>query len=1598
MIAFPVMIIPDMGGARSEGHTLGDNVTSKTVNTTILGRFIENDGQWDPSVYFEATTEFGAAAFTSDGFSYLLPTPDGRYDVVTYSFINARQVRPDGITRLPSVSNYFLGNDSGSWHTGVSEYDGITYRDLWGGISISFYFVDGKLKYEVSVDSYADADLIAIRVDGGMISVQNGDMIITTTNNTLVDGSLTAFYKDGHDAIGASFAVSNNVYSFKLAGHDASRALVIDPLVYSTYLGGNGVETGYSIAVDASGCAYVTGQTSSSFPTTLGAYRTAYVGGSNDVFVSKFSTDGSKLLYSTYLGGSGDDCSYGISVDSSGCAYVTGRTDSSNFPTLNAYQATSKGSDDAFVTKLSADGSSLAYSTYLGGSGDDCSYGISVDSSGCAYVTGQTYSLGFPAFDYKILYGGSGDAFVTKLSADGSDILYSTFIGLLGSDCGYGISIDSSGCAYVTGKTNSLLFSTIGAFQTIYGGSVDAFVTKLSADGSKLLYSTYLGGNGEDCGYGIFVDSSGCAYVTGQTSSSIFPTLNAFQSASGGSPDAFVAKLSSDGFKLAYSTYLGGSGDDCGYGITVSGGSAFVVGYTESSDFPTRDADQAAYGGLGDAFVTKLSADGSNLIYSTYLGGGGSDCGYGISVDSSGCAYVTGQTNSSNFSHAGAYQIAYGGGSEDAFVLKVNPVRPPSAPTDLTAIPGKTNVSLSWEAPASIGPGVDYYLLYQNGVKVAQVTSTSYLASGLTTGQNYEFNVSAHNAGGAGANASIAILPKIYITVQATPSAHYANASTASSITVTVNSSSSLSSIGLSSANVSHYVNGALVGNNVIAANGKAYENTAPLDLAVGINLFVYTFNDSVGNSMSTSITVTYDVVDPSLSITSPSDGLLSSTDSVLMGWTATDDRSGIKAVEYNLDGAAWITTSATGNYAWNDLADGPHTFSLRVVDYAGNMNASEVGFTVDTTRPTLTILSPTNGSCVDASSLTVEWSGIDNGSGIAFYNVSIDGQTPVRAYEASRSFSSLTNGAHVVGISALDEAGNERYAEAAFIVDLVTPMVTILSPQNDTYNNTGSVTITWKADDTISGLDSVRYSLDGAGWIETADSQAIWSNLTSGVRVFYLWATDNAGNSNITSVTIVVDLVRPTMVIDAPGNRTYNNSGSVEVRWGASDDRSGIDHIEYRLDGGAWKDAGGAGYYLWSGLSDGEHTFSLRATDGAGNENTTLVVFIVDTVKPLLTIDSPANGSYVNTGSATVSWEGSDALSGIAYYDVAIDNGALVRSSGPDHTFDDLTDGPHHIRIIATDRSGNERMAEVNVTVDTIRPSLAIISPDGGTRVNSSALTVIWSASDENGVDYILVRIDGGAWQLLGAGDRTKILSLVDGEHVIDIDVFDAAQNVQGASVIVIVDTLAPTALISPSGNDVAIVSAISASFSEAMDESSVKMYVNGIDGALSWNGNMATLVRSFDLAYGSTYNVIVSGKDLAGNEMIRSWSFATLENEGIINGTLVDSDGNPVANATVLLSNGNSTITTSNGYFEFTNVTPGTYLLIITKDNVEIGRQNVSANAGEVTILVVVSSEHGGASDDEMPIVIGVVVVVAALFIIFLTTFHRKQEEEKK
>ena len=453
-----------------------------------------------------------------------------------------RQTPMEGTDPLPGRANYFLGSNPQQWRTGVPMFARVLSRQVYPGIDQVYYGNQHELEFDFLVAPGADPDRIRLSYSGiqGMRIDASGDLVLTTKAGELRQHKPKIYQvKDGStfEVAGSYRSYRGNVVGFAIGSYDARTPLVIDPtLTYATYLGGSGNEQAVGVARDAAGNVFLAGTTESSdFPVTPGAFASTSRG-IGEIFVSKFTSAG-MLVYSTYVGGSGYDDAYGLAVDPAGNAYVTGQTDSTDFPIVNAFQTSNRGGVnerlDAFVVKIDPTGSQLVYSTYLGGTIEDGGRAIAADSQGNAFVAGATGSGNFPttASAYRTTKLGAVAGFVTKLNPSGSALGYSTFIGGSVVDAATAIAVDSAGNAYVAGAAISPDFpTTAGAFQTQYGGNTDAFLVKLNPAGSVAVWSTFLGGNGEDGPYACSVDALGNVYLAGYTDSPRFPTTaNAFQ-------------------------------------------------------------------------------------------------------------------------------------------------------------------------------------------------------------------------------------------------------------------------------------------------------------------------------------------------------------------------------------------------------------------------------------------------------------------------------------------------------------------------------------------------------------------------------------------------------------------------------------------------------------------------------------------------------------------------------------------------------------------------------------------------------------------------------------------------------------------------------------------------------------------------------------------------------------------------------------------------------------------------------------------------------------------------------------------------------------
>ena len=600
----------------------------------------------------------------------------------------------EGTEEFSVRSNYFIGNDPRKWRTDIRQYAKVEYTGVYPGIDLVYYGNQQELEYDFIVAPGASPSQIRLAFKGANeITIdEKGDLILRTQGGDVVQRK-PFIYQDVEGErreIEGRYVARKGKHEigFEIGQYDATRPLVIDPIIiYSSYLGGNNYDFGRGIAVDNAGNAYVTGWTESTDFPTRNQYQPDV--GFSDAFVTKINTNLSgdaSLVYSTYLGGNSSDFGFGIAADDAGIVYLTGRTDSTNFPLRNQFQ-TDQLSADVFVSKLNTNvggDASLLYSTYLGGASGDISNAITADASGNAYVTGVTQSTNFPTRNHYQLDQTSNDGFMAKvntnLSGDAS-LAYSTYFGGDSIDEGFGIAADGSGNAYVTGTTLSINFPTRNALQTDQtdlDGFVMKFNTNLGGDAS-LVYSTYLGGTNTDEAKGITADEAGHAYVTGYTSSVNFPTRNQYQAGTiVGNTNAFLTRLDtnlSGDASLIYSTHLGGNSVDIGRDIATDGlGNAYIAGRTDSLNFPLRDASQTDRPGQ-DAFVARVNTNlrgDVSLIYSTYFGGSAVEEAFGIDIDAAGNAYIAGETYSTDLLVLNEYQTyqTQPATVRDAFVVK----------------------------------------------------------------------------------------------------------------------------------------------------------------------------------------------------------------------------------------------------------------------------------------------------------------------------------------------------------------------------------------------------------------------------------------------------------------------------------------------------------------------------------------------------------------------------------------------------------------------------------------------------------------------------------------------------------------------------------------------------------------------------------------------------------------------------------------------------------------------------------------------------------------------------------------------------------------
>jgi hypothetical protein len=1222
---------------------------NKTYGNLPL-RFEINQGQVDSKVKFVSRAGGHNFFFTPDEYTLVFNKSASKNEseklkaapaAQTSEIVQSRAIKMKLVGANPNAdvtgfdsqetkTNYFTEKDRKKWKTNIPNYNKVKYTGVYRGVDMIFYGNQRRLEYDIIISPKVNPQIVKIGYDGAqkLYIDKDGRLALVADGETLyqskpviyqeIDGR-KKFVEGGYQILGKS------TVGFKTGAYDVTKPLIIDPVMeYSTFYGGTGEDQIYDIALDAAGNIYATGSTNSAnFPTTAGSFSTA-VSGSKDAFILKINPSGTALIYSTYVGGAGDDIASGIGVDTAGNAYIAGKTTSVNFPTtLNSIQPVyGGGGSDAFVLSLNPQGNALRYATYLGGQNTDTGTDMALDQSGNAYIVGDTLSTNFPvasAFQTSFKGGYSQwgdpleDLFVSKLDSNGSALIYSTYLGGYDADQSSAITIDSSGNAYVTGRTYSTDFPTVNAFQSQKADSyTDVFVSKLNSTGNALAFSTYLGG-GKECyqcsawnmGSDIFVDSAGYVYVTGITDSAYFPTTpGVFQ------PNrihfnvwsAFTTKLNPSGGSLVFSTYLGGNGDVNPRTIAVDSlGYVFIAGVTTASDLPVANPWQGSFGGSGDVFITRFTPDASRLSCSTYYAPNGFDYASSLALDASGGVYVAGYTG--------------GFGTYDGFVTKFSNFSSHSiagriSRPDGTGIP---NVSVQMSGTRSgwrttdangnysfqyVEPNGNYTITPQSyplvflpashtinsltGNVVADFTVEVYRISGRITDPNGEGvgaatvtlsgNRNAVTTTNTNGDYSFDQLPGGSYTVTPSkpdqietftfsPSSYSltlnsnqtANFSAASTITSSLNPTADAYVQDGTSANANFGAAGTLkVETDTKTGNGKNFDAYLKFNLS-GINRQIQSAKLRIYAASSTTGSVTTSAY---------SVGAVNWVESGAGGinWTNKPARSAsaLTGASAAVTGTAFSTYELdVTNYIKSEKTAGRNTVSLAL----HNPSASTLFITANSREaatnkpqliittaggnniaPSVTMTAPANGTIFGAPAniaVSAAASDVDGSiSKVDFYNgTTLIGSStvPASGNTYSVNWSNVAAGGYVLSAIAFDDKGAPSVSAPVNIAVNASnnlPEVSVISPVNNSTFAVGTnINLAATAGDADGSIGKVEFfsgsTLIGTATTPTAGNtySVTWNNAATGAHVVTAKATDN-NNGTTTSTAINIKVV----------------------------------------------------------------------------------------------------------------------------------------------------------------------------------------------------------------------------------------------------------------------------------------------------------------------------------------------------------------------------------------------------------------------------------------------------------------------------------------
>jgi hypothetical protein len=1135
--------------------------------------------------------------------------------------------RVTGIDELPGRSNYFIGDDPAKWRTDIPSYARVKYESVYPGVDVVYYSKEQAIEYDFVVAPGAGHQQIRLNFNGARaLRIDRNDDLIVAMKHGEVRHLKPFIYQeiDGQkiEVAGRYLLLGKRQIGFEIGAYDKSRTLVIDPVIsFSTFLGGNHEDWGRGIAVDASGNSYVTGYTlSGDFPVTHNNAATQ-----QNAFVVKLNPSGSAYVYKTHFGGSNTDKAYDIAVDSTGSAYVVGETPSTDFPRVNALQNSLQGLGDGFITKLNAAGNGMVFSTYFGGNSAELISGVTVDSAGSAYFVGSGSSTNLPVLNaFQSANGGSQDTFIGKLTAAGNALVYLSYIGGSAGEFWPHVAVDTSGNAYIAGQTSSTNFPTVNPLQPSNAGGSDAFVAKVNSSGNALIYSTYLGGSSNETSGGVAIDDSGNVYVAGGTRSTNFPLRNPAQATLGGNIDAFVTKLNTDASDFVYSTYLGGATTihtSCGCesehanDIAVHNGAAYIIGTTDTTDFPQVNPLQPGFGAGGwDAFTAKYDVNG-NVVYASYIGGSGpasfgigDDQGFGIAVDTNGDSYLAGATGALDFPIINAVQPSHGSQTADAydaFAMKI------------LDIPGLTITGQILDAGSNPIAGVTVSL---SGTRTMTATTNalgSYSFSGLGSGYNctvtptknlYTFDPTSQTFNNLSANQTANFIGTGSNTYTISGRVSKSDGTGVSGVTISLSGSQSRTAL---TDNAGDYAFSLLV-------QGDSFTVTPSLPPTYTItNTFTpgfYTFNSIAGNQTANfNLTVTTNVAMHPIADAYVEDGTNAASNfgSVTPLLLKTANQTGQRRdvyFKYDLSTVSRQITNA----------------KLRIwaaLSAAGSVNTSAYGVTE-----------------TEWGESTINWNNkpVRNGTAISGATVAVT-STSFTSYEldltsyilaeqsAGRKVISLalhnpSNSTPHILLNAREAATNKPQLLLTTVDNNNTaPAVSLLTPANGaSYTGPASVALSASASDSDGSISKVDYYA-GTNLIGTATTtpyNVTWSSVGVGSYTLTVVATDNQGLTNVSSavqITVNNGNVPPVVELTAPlSNATFAAGSNLTVSATASDVDGSVTQVEF-FNGATLLGIDTTVPYSvsWNNVPAGVHSLTARATDSSGGITTSAAVNI---------------------------------------------------------------------------------------------------------------------------------------------------------------------------------------------------------------------------------------------------------------------------------------------------------------------------------------------------------------------------------------------------